>query len=75
MVGQVELAPQLSSSSTRPAVVQELLSQEAAVLRLLDGDRAAALLHLDCLWLQQGGEAKPFAEWDNDLFQVTFNRQ
>ena len=56
---KVEITSHLSSSSTREAVVQEYISWETGVLRLLDGDLCAAIFSLENVWLENSGECKP----------------
>ena len=49
----------LASSSPREGVVQEYISWECGVIRMLDGDKAAALFSLENVWTTHEGEFKP----------------
>ena len=56
---KVEITSHLSSSSTREAVVQEYISYETGVLRLIDGDMCAVLFSLENMWVEESKEHKP----------------
>lgn len=66
---KVEIMGQLSSSSTREGVVQEFISFETGIIRMLDQDKAAAIFSLENVWVSADGQARPFSEADNQLLQ------
>ena len=56
---RVEITAHLSSSSPREAVVQEYISWETGLLRMLDEDKSVALFALENFWTSHDGEFKP----------------
>ena len=64
VVCQVEVTSHLASSSPREGVVQEFISWETGVIRMLDGDKGAALFSLENVWTTHEGEFKPL-RWIN----------
>ncbi len=56
---QIEVTSHLASSSPREGVVQEYISWECGVIRMLDGDKAVALFSLENVWTTHEGEFKP----------------
>lgn len=66
---RVAMAEPLTTSSTREGVVQEYLSYETGLLRLLDGDRGVALFALESVWVEEGGASTALAQLDDRLLQ------
>ena len=66
---RVPVTEPLTTSSAREAVVQEYLSWEAGLVRLLDQDRGVALFSLENVWVTEGGQGRPLAQLDDRLLQ------
>ena len=64
VVCQVEVTSHLARYSPREGVVQEFISWETGVIRMLDGDKGAALFSLENVWTTHEGEFKPL-RWIN----------
>ena len=66
---KLEVTAHLTSSGTREGVVQEYISFETGVIRLLDGDHGAALFSIENVWLCEKDVWKPLVELDNQLLK------
>ena len=59
----------LTISGTREGVVQEFISYETGLVRLLDQDKGVALVCLENVWVKEGGSNICLAEKDDRLLQ------
>ena len=59
----------LTISSTREGVVQEFISYETGLVRLLDQDKGVVLFCLENVWVKEGGNNICLAEKDDRLLQ------
>ena len=59
----------LTISSTREGVVQEFISYETGLVRLLDQDKGVVLFCLENVWVKEGGSNICLAEKDDRLLQ------
>ena len=66
---KLEVTSRLSISSTREGVIQEYISFETGIIRLLDGDKGAALFSMENIWVCSGEVWKSLSDLDNQLLQ------
>ena len=66
---KLEVTSHLFISSTREGVVQEYISFETGVIRLLDGDKGAALFSIENIWVCSGEVWRSLSDLDNQLLQ------
>merc|ERR1719219_2139359 len=65
----MEVTTRLAISSTREGVIQEFISFETGIIRLLDGDKGAALFSLENIWVCSGEVWKSLSDLDNQFLQ------
>ena len=66
---RVPIVEPLTISSTREGVVQEFISYETGLVRLLDQDKGVVLFCLENVWVSEGGTNICLAEKDDRLLQ------
>ena len=66
---RLPLVEPLTISSTREGVVQEFISYETGLVRLLDQDKGVVLFCLENVWVKEGGSNICLTEKDDRLLQ------
>ena len=69
MRNKKEITEHLVLSSVREGIVQEFISFETGIIRLIDQEREAAFFSIENIWINSKGSSKPFVEVDNQLLQ------